>query len=99
MNDTPQWERLPTYKDYHPDEGEFGPVDLSGVEPDVLVKTKQQLFVLAFQDEHLRITKILSGPNYDTLWTQGISEAKANGGFWSIFDNSGRFVDGNVVSR
>lgn len=60
---------------------------------------KPQLFILAIQDDQLKITEILSDPNYDTLWQKGIEEAKLNGGFWSIFNNAGKFVDGNVIAR
>jgi hypothetical protein len=79
-------------------EDDLGAVDLTYEEPDVLPK-KQSLFFLAFQDDSLKITKIISDTSYDSLWQRGTEEAKANGGFWSVFDSSGRFVDGNVISR
>lgn len=63
----------------------------------IVLKTKS--FYLVFQDSSLRITKIEHGNNYDFLWAQGTDKAKDMGGFWSIFDLNGRFIDGNVVAK
>jgi hypothetical protein len=62
-------------------------------------KPKHHFFILVLQDDSLKITKVHYDSDYDSLWSKGIEEAKILGGFWSIFDRSGRFVDGNVVSR
>jgi len=68
-------------------------------ETEAVLKTKQQFYYLVFQDSNLKVTKILSDSNYDSLWARGTEEAKTNGGFWSIFNIFGKFVDGNVISK
>jgi hypothetical protein len=64
-----------------------------------MAKTTKQvnnkLFVLAIQDEGGKIQRIFTGNNYDQVWLQGSTEAKAMRGYWTLLDAHGRFIDGN----
>jgi len=51
------------------------------------------------QAEDGTIERILTGADYDQLWLQGSTESKAIGGYWSTYDNHGRFIDGNFKSK
>ena len=62
-------------------------------------KTKSKLLVLCIQTEDGTIERVLTGDNYDQLWLQGSTEAKAIGGYWTTYDVHGRFIDGNYHSK
>jgi len=68
-------------------------------ETEIKQKTKTRLLVLCLQAEDGTIERILTGADYDQLWLQGSTESKAIGGYWSTYDNHGRFIDGNFKSK
>lgn len=62
-------------------------------------KTKSRLYILSIQSDDGTIERILTGQDYDQLWLQGSTESKAIGGFWTVHDVQGRFIDGNYRAK
>ena len=58
-------------------------------------KTKNKLYIACVQDSDGRIIKILIDENYEHAWLKVSSESKSSRGYWVIFDNFGRQIDGN----
>lgn len=58
-------------------------------------KVNNKLFICCVQDDGGHILKIFTGNSYDNVWLQGSTEAKSARGYWTLFDNFGRQIDGN----
>lgn len=62
-----------------------------------LSKKRNKLFMCKIQDENGNILEILKDMDKDQLWLKGTAEAKAQRGYWTMFDRDGRFIDGNYA--
>lgn len=58
-------------------------------------KRISKFYLLCIQESNGRILKILNGTNFDTLLIEGMKLSKQLNGFWTIFDDRSRFVDGS----